>query len=93
MLRAVLILLTLPGSYGRICRGQVFVYLLQAWLSGFVGKSLVNIILESEFPYRHKDFSEFGEILPWHTNRILIIGTPHFRENTVSQAAALRQVL
>ena len=37
-------------SYGRICRGQVFVYLLQVWLSGFVGKPLVNIILESEFP-------------------------------------------
>ena len=31
-------------SYGRICRGQVFVYLLQVWLSGFVGKPLVNLI-------------------------------------------------
>ena len=40
MLRAVLILLILPGSYGRICRGQVFVYLLQVWLSGFVGKNV-----------------------------------------------------
>ena len=31
-------------SYGRICRGQVFVYLLQVWLSNFIGKSLVNVI-------------------------------------------------
>jgi len=36
-------------SYGRICRGQVFVYLLQVWLSGFIGKALVKVILESEF--------------------------------------------
>mgnify|MGYP003547703796 CR=1 FL=1 len=26
MLRAVLILLILPGSYGRFCRGQVLIY-------------------------------------------------------------------
>ena len=25
-------------------------YLLQVWLSGFVGKPLVNVIPESEFP-------------------------------------------
>ena len=42
-------------------------YLLQVWLSGFVGKPLVKVIWESGFPKRHKDFGKFGEILPWHT--------------------------
>ena len=36
-------------SYGKNQPGQVFVYLLQVWLSGFVGKPLVNLILEIEF--------------------------------------------
>ena len=54
-------------------------YLLQVWLSGFIGKPLVKIILESEFPYRHKDFSEFAGILPWHLNMILVIQIPRFR--------------
>jgi hypothetical protein len=31
-------------SYGRFCRGQVFVYLLQVWLSNFVGKSTCFLI-------------------------------------------------
>ena len=35
--------------------------------------SLVNLIQESDFPQRYKDFSRFGEILPWQMKRTLII--------------------
>ena len=44
MLRAVLILLILPGSYGRFCRGQVLIFCCK------FGSpiSLVNVFLENE---------------------------------------------
>ena len=49
MLRAVLILLILPAPMAESTWTGVNLF-LQAWLSGFIGKALVNIILESEFP-------------------------------------------